>query len=36
VTTTFRTEFTFRIDTWTPDGESAPAAPHVPFDATFK
>ena len=22
VTTTFRTHFTFRIDTWTPDGES--------------
>ena len=22
MTTTFRTHFTFRIDTWTPDGES--------------
>jgi len=22
MTTTFRTHFTFRVDTWTPDGES--------------
>jgi hypothetical protein len=31
MTTTFRTHFDFRVDTWTPDGESivehAPAAP---------